>query len=128
MWSSSRAKAASTLMVLVAGALSIAVVSRSAAGEASPLAPTITASDGSYVSGSKLSAVGMAVPHDTTVIRTFSWSRCNSSGSCAVISDAHESVYTVGATDVGATLRVTEELIMDGGVSIAQSGPTPTVR
>lgn len=59
---------------------------------------------------------------------SYRWSRCNTTGSsCAFISGATASNYTVAAADVGSTLRASVTATNSGGSSTAASALTATV-
>lgn len=61
---------------------------------------------------------------------TYQWQRCNASGaSCAAISGATQAAYTLGAADLGATLRVQEVATNPYGASLpATSSPSGVVQ
>lgn len=76
---------------------------------------TLTASSGSW---NGATPIGFA----------YQWQRCDSSGgSCATISSASSSTYTLASSDVGATLRVLVTATNSAGANTALSLQTPVV-
>jgi hypothetical protein len=57
----------------------------------------------------------------------YAWSRCDADGACLTIAGATGKSYTVTASDVGHTLRVTVFAKNAAGQTAAESGPTATI-
>jgi hypothetical protein len=86
--------------------------------------PTIS---GSTVEGQRLlAAVGSWSGNPTSF--SYQWLRCSSSGSsCAAVSGAAASSYTLGSADVGHTIRVQVTATNAGGSTAATSSATAVV-
>jgi hypothetical protein len=88
--------------------------------------PTIS---GSVAQGSTLTVNEGTWSGATPITFSYQWSRCNASGSsCSNIAGATAKTYTVGAADVGATLRARVDASNAGGSSdyaarVNASGP-----
>ncbi len=119
------------LVATVAAVVSAAVMSASATAQTTATAPTRTASpsiSGSASKGSTLTASPGTWSGSAPITFTYSWQRCNRTGtSCATIPDATSVTYTVAAADVGGTLRVRVAASNSAGVSAARSAETATV-
>lgn len=85
-------------------------------------APTIT---GTAVDGQTLNA-GPGDWNGSPTSYSYQWLRCQS-GSCAAVSGATSSTYTVGAGDIGSQLEVQVTAVNSAGATSASSQPTSTV-
>jgi serine protease AprX len=96
-----------------------------AAGPSATAAPTIA---GTAEPGAALIATDGTWSGTGSISFGYEWRRCNGSGdACTPIAGATSRTYTVGAADVGATLRVIVTATDAVGVGTAISTPTAVV-
>ncbi len=116
---------------VAAGALLGAVFGQPGAGlAASAVVPKNTALP--TISGTSEAEQTLTATHGTwsgqPTSYSYSWSRCDTSGNgCAAIAGATARIYTLTATDVGHTLRVTVTARNASGTGQATSAPTGIV-
>jgi len=118
------------LLAVAVGVVLGAIVGQPGNGRASTSAiptnkslPTIT---GSPQAGQVLAAHRGTWNNGPTAF-AFAWSRCDTSGNACAAIGAHARLYTVSATDVGHTLRVTVTARNASGAGHATSAPTAIV-
>jgi sugar lactone lactonase YvrE len=89
---------------------------------APPLNTIKPAISGEIIDGAALSAGTGTWTGTPSLSYSYQWQSCNSSGgSCASISGATSSTYTLGHSDVGTTLRVVVKATNSGGSASATS-------
>jgi pentaxin family protein len=92
---------------------------------ASTSPPTVS---GTPQAGSTLTASPGSWSGTAPIIYALQWQRCNSTGgSCTDIGSATARTYTLGASDVGATIRVAVTASNAAGSATANSVPTAAV-
>ncbi len=88
--------------------------------------PTIT---GTPTQGSTLTASPGTWSGSTPITYAYQWQRCDSAGAnCNPVSGASSSAYTLGAPDVGNTMRVVVTATNSAGSGVATSSPTTVVQ
>jgi hypothetical protein len=103
-----------------------AVVAASASSPINTAPPTIS---GTPTQGSTLTASPGTWSGTTPITYAYQWKRCDSAGAnCAAVSGATSSAYTLGAADVGSTMRVVVTATNSAGSGVATSSPTTVVQ
>jgi hypothetical protein len=117
----------------VAGAILAILIALVASGSASTLAAapvnvTLPSIGGTAAQGSTLTASSGSWTGDTPIAFAFQWRACNVSGaSCSDIAGATGQTYTVGASEVGSTLRISVVGTNASGTSTALSQQTAAI-
>ena len=118
------------LLAVFAGVLLGAVFGQPGNGQAStsvvPTNKTLPTITGSPEAGQVLAA-HRGTWNNAPNTFSFSWSRCDTSGNACAAIGANARLYTVTATDVGHTLRVTVTARNASGAGHATSAPTAIV-
>jgi hypothetical protein len=128
---SARRWSALASVVLVAGAVLVAVIVSGAAQARSQTAPSnssLPTISGSTVVGQTLTASSGSWSGSPSPTFSYQWLRCDSSGGgCGAISGETGSGYVVASADVGHTIRVAVTATNTDGTSQATSNPTAVV-
>jgi hypothetical protein len=118
------------LLAVAAGVVLGAIFGQPGDGQAStsavPINKTLPTITGSPEAGQVLAAHRGTWANAPKTF-SFSWSRCDTSGNACVAIGANARLYTVSATDVGHTLRVTVTARNASGAGHATSAPTAIV-
>jgi thermitase len=97
-------------------------------GGTAPSSTAVPTISGTAQAGRTLTASSGTWDGTTPMTNTYQWSRCDSLGaSCASVSGAAATTFTLGSTDVGHTLRVTVTTSNAYGSTSTTSSPTATV-
>ena len=112
--------------ILTATVMTASATARSTA--AAPANVTVPSLSGSPTRGSTLTASPGSWTGDAPIAFAYAWERCNSAGnSCAAVSGATSSSYTIVAASVGSTVRVHVSASNVSGITTAQSAVTATI-
>jgi hypothetical protein len=121
----------SLLALLAAGLVTVLVVAglSTAASTAAPVNTSPPTISGTTTEGNTLTANSGTWTGTGPVTYSYHWRRCDKNGgSCADISGANKSTYTLKSVDVGNTIRVRQTATNKDGSTSATSVPTGVVK
>lgn len=117
--------------IVAGGALAAAVLAAGAAARSDASPPSNTAPPivtGTAQQGQTLTASSGSWSGTTPIAFSYSWSRCDTTGSsCSSITGADTQTYVLGSADVGHTIRVDVTAKNADGSASELSAPTKTV-